>query len=508
MLRVLLSVLAVVAAVLAIVLERPILYAAAGALVVMVVILWIAALQRHRRATKPYSISTKAPPPPEENLKSLGIMDIRPKEPTPKFEKDPDSVPVSAQTTPPLSAADDLVDNFVDDPVIDETFSETVTDEPIEPDLFDQEEAATDEESVDEGDERDDEILAADEEETTSEKEPVVVPDGLKEFVIEPTEPPAVTEPPTNGVTQAEAAPYDAAVLHPYLQALRAALGAHTAALLKQDDVAFDYHVVALIDEHGTPHSGHRFAAQPPLLTASMARQSVTVREVDPDDLPPSSLGYSNTPEAVRQVALAPIPRSVDPDVYYLLADTLAYNLLDQPRARLLMVQFARLLGTLLDVPTPALAPADAPPTEKPLRPRREIIAEEMEQARAHNQSLALAIIYLNRAEAIANTGEEAVAEAEQLLEGRLHQVALNGRVVRFGELTYGVFYDGPLLEVEAWGGQIQQTLAHETSILKGGVSIGIALLQDRHQTPDAFRADATEALREAYETGTCTILA
>jgi len=31
--------------------------------------------------------------------------------------------------------------------------------------------------------------------------------------------------------------------------------------------------------------------------------------------------------------------------------------------------------------------------------------------------------------------------------------------------------------------------------------------LQERHQSPEQFRADATAALREAYETGTCTIL-
>jgi hypothetical protein len=32
-------------------------------------------------------------------------------------------------------------------------------------------------------------------------------------------------------------------------------------------------------------------------------------------------------------------------------------------------------------------------------------------------------------------------------------------------------------------------------------------MLGDRHETPEALREDATEALREAYETGTCTIV-
>ena len=128
-----------------------------------------------------------------------------------------------------------------------------------------------------------------------------------------------------------------------------------------------------------------------------------------------------------------------------------------------------------------------------------------MEQARARNQLLALALIYLNWAETLANKG--VVAEAEHLLAARLQQVTGHRRIERFGELTYGVFYDSDLPEVEAWGAQIQQALADETGLLEGGVSIGIALLHHRHERPEDLRADATEALREAYETGTCTIL-
>ena len=38
------------------------------------------------------------------------------------------------------------------------------------------------------------------------------------------------------------------------------------------------------------------------------------------------------------------------------------------------------------------------------------------------------------------------------------------------------------------------------------GSRYAIALLPDRHQRPEALHADATEALREAYETGMCTM--
>ena len=279
----------------------------------------------------------------------------------------------------------------------------------------------------------------------------VETPSQIKEFVSQPAEPVPHTDVQTNGHKPASPDPHDEAVLGPYLQALRAALKAHTVCVLKQEDLVLDYHVVALVGEEGPASPGDTFSAVTPLLTARMAEHAVTVRPVNTDDLLQSSLGYSDAPERIRQVALAPVPLPTNPDTYFILADTPQTDLLNRPRARVLLTQFARLLGTLLDSATPE--PAS---TESSLRPRREIIAEEMEQARARNQVLALALVYLNQAEDIAATSEAAVAEAEGLLRLRLGQAAYNGRVVRFGELTYGVFYDGNLLEVEAWGTQIQ----------------------------------------------------
>jgi hypothetical protein len=201
---------------------------------------------------------------------------------------------------------------------------------------------------------------------------------------------------------------------------------------------------------------------------------------------------------------------------YLLLADTLQDDFPAHVDVHALLPRFAELLGALFDtlwtaVPdtaTPEPASTAEDETQRTVRPRREIIAEEMEQARAEDRVLALALVYLNQAEDLAEEGPAVVADAEQLLQTNLQQATTQGRIVRFGELTYGVFYDGDLPEVETWGAQVQQTLATATGLLAGGVSIGIALLQDRHDGPDAFRHDATEALRAAYETGTCTILA
>ncbi len=429
MIRVLFSVLAVVVAVLAVVLKLLLLYAIAAVLLLIVAILWIRVLQqRHRETATSYPPSTKAPPLPEEDLTSLGIMNIRPKAPSQPPAGGPNGAsaeaprPVAARPAPPLKEF--VVPAFEARPIAAKAS----------------------------------EVASSDESATPREQEALVL----------------------------------------YMQALRAALGAHTAGLLKQADLTPDYWVEILVGDGGTVQRGGAFSAEVPLLTASRAREPVTVQRIGPGGLPPGSLGYSAAPETIREMALAPVPRASDPDTYFLLADTLRDDHLSQEPAPTLLHDFARLLGTLLDTLIPAT-------TETLPRPRREIIAEEMEQARARNQLLALALVYLNRAEALANEG--VVAEAEHVLAARLQQATGHRRIERFGELTYGVFYDGDLPEVEAWGAQIQQALADETGLLEGGVSIGIALLHDRHQRPEDLRADATEALREAYETGTCTIL-
>ncbi len=429
MLRVLFSVLAVVAAVLAIVLEKPILYAAAAVLLLIALLLLVAALRRRHRAAQPLYVSPPAEAP--DDLQALGIMEIRPKD----RSRQPDGEAPESAEAPEASVP-------------------------------------------------------------TPARPPKVYGAASEAR-------PAVVEARPRAAAKARADAADGVgepVLVPYLQALRAALDAQTVCLLKQEDFAPDYRIVAHVAEGKATYEGGSFSARTPLLTASMTEQPVTVRHVGEGGIPAGSLGYSVRPTAVRQVALAPVPRPTDPAAYFLLADTAEDERLSDPRARALLAQFARLLGALLE-------PPEADDDRQPERPRREIIAEEMDQARAQQLTLALAFVYLNRAEALADEGEGAVAAAERVLEARLRQAAPQARVVRFGELTYGVFYDGPVFEVEAWGARVQQDFALEAGPLEGGVSIGIALLQDRHLDPDDFRADATEALREAFESGTCTIL-
>ncbi len=290
-------------------------------------------------------------------------------------------------------------------------------------------------------------------------------------------------------------------VLTPCLDALRAALEAQTVVLLVQEDMSLEYRVLAISSEVGGAPPGWTFTASVPLLAPSMVDRPVTVREVSGELY--EALGYyTETLPRVAEVALSPIPFTREGALYFLVADAPEQRRFDRLSASTLLIEFGRLLATLLELQQPRKA-AEA----RAYRPRREIIAEEMSQARSRGEPLALALVHLNRADAIAAEGPLALAAAEQALKVAVQESAPDQRVERFGELTYGVFYRAPVPEVEAWAARLQAQLAEAGGWFEGGVSIGVAVLQERHQSPEQFRADATEALREAYETGTCTIL-
>ena len=335
------------------------------------------------------------------------------------------------------------------------------------------------------------------------------------------------TEARTKKVSSASSGKSDKdAVMTPYLRSLRAALGAQTVALLVQEEMALQYRIEAAESQSRRARKAGSFSTSEPLLTAQMSRRAVTVRAVGKDGIPMERLGYYKTTESVAQVALAPVPSPEETATYFLVADAKDEDTLTTSRAQRLLRHYAELLGVLLDTDSSprvreaaeAQASADVQDEDEASdegdedasqapRPRREIIAEEMEAAFAEDYPLALALVHLNRAEAIAEDGEEAVAEAEQALYDRLVAAVPDGRVERFGELTFGIFYASDVAEVEPWAEQLQADMAEASGTLEGGVSIGVAMLDERHEDPDDFRADATEALRVAYETGTCTIV-
>ena len=64
-----------------------------------------------------------------------------------------------------------------------------------------------------------------------------------------------------------------------------------------------------LIGTGDKAQSGQAFSTTKPLLTAGAARQAVTVQPVGARGIPRSSLGYTFAPDAIREVALAAVPR-------------------------------------------------------------------------------------------------------------------------------------------------------------------------------------------------------
>ncbi|PSQ94221.1 MAG: GGDEF domain-containing protein, partial [Bacteroidetes bacterium QH_2_63_10] len=302
-----------------------------------------------------------------------------------------------------------------------------------------------------------------------------------------------------------------------------------TVCLLVQDEVALSYRIEAIASTHSSVQRSGTFDTQTPLLTATMSRESVTIRTLAEEEVAIEDLRYYDDPPAVDHLALAPVAQPETSTTTFLLADASGESNLRTSRARTVMEHFAETVALLLDtdrLPSPPsdTESPDASPAEhaaggsaaaaggnsggveiEDARPRRELIAEEMEAAQAAAEDLALALVHLNRAESIARRGEEAVASAERLFQARLEQLAPNQRIERFGELTYGIFFRKGASAIEPWMADFESTMAQEEGELEGGVSVGVAVWTE--ETPEALRSEATKALREAYETGTCTIV-
>lgn len=505
MIRVLLFLLAILVAVLGFVLQRPWLYAAAtvplaGALALIARRLWTSygAQQRQRRSRSGSTGGRRTEPPGggdrtstgprEESLEDFGIVDVRPQE----------AASEAKETTSPPSPEEGETGS---DPAPDRASSEAVPEgkAPAADGA-----STTAQSSAAESSDTDDE--AAD----TADDPEAERPPEEAEAASNPDAPPSKTA--TNGAPPSAPEEAHDPLLTPYVEALRAALDAHTVCFLVQDDVALKYDIRAIASTENDVQRRGTFETKNPLLTPQMMEEPITIRPLDRPDVVSSYLGYYRHPPPIDHVALAPVAVSGQPAVHFLLADSTGDVDLDTKRAGALLKRFADTLSLALEKRAAEAAPTETKTEEDTTstddsgpRPRTEIIAEEMEATDAADDPLSLLLVHLNRAEAIAREGEAAVEDAEARFAQRLDELAASSRVVRFGELTYGVFYRGDADAVEPFAADLQETMRSETGILEGGVSIGVAVRDARHD-PESLRADATEALRESYKTGACTI--
>lgn len=464
MMRALLISLAIVIAVLAFVLDQVWLYWAAGALLVAAIVIVVSRMWRRYQEAVQFRSEEQSGPRHAE-LSDLGILEVRP-----RTEGEPPDGPGS--------------DAPVDEPV-------PSGGEPSEP----AESAPPPELSVSEP--RPDQAGAED---TDAEQAQAEV--SADEAPAEPAEQPPRPE-------ASKPLPASHPVFGPSLQALRAAVDSHTACLLVQEDVMLTYRIAAVASRSDAARVTGSFETDAPLLSAGMSQEAFTAFPVGEDGIDPALLGYYEHVPEVTHIAFAPVPTPSEAATYFLVADAVDADF-HQPRAKKIITEFAELLGVLIEAEAADEAPAPAAPSpaepEKP-RPRREIIAEEMEEAQRASVPLALALVHLNRAEKLSQRGSDVVGDAESTLQARLERSAPRSRVERFGELTFGVFYNGDVVDVEPWAERLQDEMAATDGLLAGGVSIGVAMLRDETQSPEALREDATEALWMAYETGTCTIV-
>ncbi len=144
-------------------------------------------------------------------------------------------------------------------------------------------------------------------------------------------------------------------------------------------------------------------------------------------------------------------------------------------------------------IPEPAaVLPRPQAPVARPSR--RSILAAEL--ARAGGTGLTLALIDVDDP----SVNETNLADAEAILEARVRAVAPGRRVEQFGDLSYGVFINDTSEAVDTWA---EQAFLRLQSAFPGTfVSLGAACFVDTSLSPDQARAQAEKALRKSQETG------
>lgn len=435
MARAFLFVLALLSAVLGYLMDNVWLLYAAGALflLALIVLLTLAAKRRRRRAAQEQRAAAVATSR-EEELRALGITEIRPR---------------SAARAPE---------------------PEPVQPEPVEDEPAWEDEPTWEDEEVSGG------AAATPEDGPLPER----TPEPARAPAAEPSEP----RPPL-AFGAREESPFwqdqSPTAVKSLLRALWAATEVQTVALFHRQRTEYDLlltlsHVPFTVPEGRSPAAGHFLGAVSP-------DRPVTVLEGS-DPLVRKLPYYRKAPH-VGAVAVLPVPGLPQP--VFLVADLPP----DQPafseRQRALLLRFAEMLGAMLAQPSEE-------PSARAVPTRRAIIQEEMNRARAEGRPLALALAYRTDAEDLAEQGPDAVASAERELRLLLEDVTQDGRVERFGEMMAGAFLHADADAIEDWAERVHA----RADAANAPLAVGIARLGDRHADADALRADAANALQEA----------
>ncbi len=465
MLRALLVILAILSAVLGVVLGFWILYVVAALLVAAAAGVWLLGLKGKFDVGRPES--RHYVPAEEEDLGALGILEIRPKGsetgPSTARRDSDESEAVAESASGPFSAQQQSFKFESEERVHS---AETQVREPI---------------SVERNGTTSPSAASA---ATYSSQKPMVRDRKASAYQVISS---------SGGV--------DGDVILPCLESLCAALDANTVCLLGSEAGGKGHRIHAMVSRNAyargggelTPGNGMRWSSS----------RYVTVERAADATWDPYDLQYYRETIAVKELAHVAVPLPPGSRRFILIADSMYDGVLDNTQANQLLEKYAALVGSLV-----SREAASADETEPAFRPRREIIEEEIGRARGSSSPMALALVMLNRAEEIsAQTSREDVDKIEAELRARVEGSARDLRVERFGDLMFGVFVSQPVSSVEDWALNVHGDFEKLGGHFSGGVSVGAAMLTERHTTPEQLRADAAAALQEAVKSGVCTIL-
>ncbi len=465
--RVLLVGFAVIAVVLGYLMDIPWLLGIGGALFVIALLTLVGLSVKRKRRRADAERRRNQEFSREDDLRSLGISDIRPKGP-PGASPPPRAEPVEEDGWD-LAVADDFEAELeADDAAADD--------------------AAADDAAADDAAADDDEVVLMPVEGTAIEEE-----DAYEEEEI--NEEPVAARPvgrrvePVRAMQARDDSPFwrvhSPTAINSFLRALWAATEVQTVGLFSTDAGRKYYTLEAALSHSPAVRREGRFPAADHLAHAVSLDRPITVLEENDPLL--RALPYYRQPVHVGGAAVLPV-KDHEGQPIFLVVDLPP----DQPgfteRQRTLLLSNAALLATMLQQPEDDEANQRTPPT------RRAIITEEMRRARERNRPLALALVYRADAETVAEQGEDAVAEAERELRLHLEDLGRGNRIERFGEQMYGVFLSDEVEALEAWADNARARADAKDLPL----AIGVARLGDHHADADALRADAANALQEA----------
>ncbi len=276
-------------------------------------------------------------------------------------------------------------------------------------------------------------------------------------------------------------------VLVPILQGFRTALDAHAVGIIRPVSDDYDYRILGTVGMDWLRSSGESFVLKFDILAKS---ENTAIHKIGSSGLQPNHLTYTRIPASITSLGVTTIGQTGN----LLIVDTTNEKGLYHPRAKELLEIFGQTFSLLLY-------------HKDPNRPRHEIISEEMDHARHVGDDLVFALVILKRAENLAKTYPDILNEIEKSLSDCLLRAAPYTRVIKFGELLFGVFTDGDNDSLELWNQSVRKEIDSHGGLLIGGVLIGGVKMAPRHETPDDLRNDAKHALTEAYNGSNDTVI-